>query len=196
MLAELDYDYRVHVQQEADKNIAVRFFIEAVHNEEKSVAEGRPIFDDVEFIEKRVRGDRNNIVMRPARKDDIRQFAEAYRNFKGGEENPASGTPLKEWPSISKSMLEELKHMGFFTVEQLANASDSVCSKFAGLQTYKQKAQAFIEYAKGAAPLERYAHELKELKNSSETQARLLAEQAEIIKALQAQNEALSKKAK
>lgn len=196
MIEELDYDHKVFTQREADKQLAVRFYMEAVHNEEKSGEAGRPIYDDVEFIEKRVRGDRNNIVMRPARPDDKQQFREAYKDFKSGEESPLSGTPLKEWPSITKSMLEELKHLGFFTVEQLAEASDSVCSKFAGLQTYKQKAKVYLEFAKGNAPIEKYLGELQEIKNTMDTQKRLMEEQAEIIKRLEAQNEALSKKGK
>jgi hypothetical protein len=183
-IAELDYDHRVFEQREANKQLAVRFFTEPVKNEEKSKAEGRPIFEDVEFIEKRVRGDRNNIVQRPVREDDKAEFREAYKSFKANEETPVEGTPLKEWPSITRSLLEELKHMGFLTVEQLASASDSVCSKFAGLQTYKQKAIVYLEYAKGNAPLEKYMGELHEMRNLLETLKKQTEEQAATIKAL------------
>jgi hypothetical protein len=55
---------------------------------------------------------------------------------------------------ISKSQIEELRYFGFFTVEHLAAARDDVCAKFPGLTNLKQRAQNFMELAKGAAPLE------------------------------------------
>lgn len=195
-LDTLDYDYKDHQSAEADKNLAVRFYLDAIHNEEKSKEAGRPVYDEVVFIEKRVRGDRNNVVQRPARDGEERQFAEAYRAFRNNEDPAVSGTPLKEWPTIGVAMLKELQHMGFHTVEQLANASDTVCGKFAGLQTFKQKAANYLAYAKEAAPIAKLEAVATEAKNEAEVLRRQLAELVKMTEMQAAQIEALQKRSK
>ena len=160
-MEELDYDYNVHMRErEADKALAIRFFTTPIQNGGKTHDEGRPIFDDTEMIEIRARGDRSNIVVRPVREGDKSRFRDAYRAFKEQHAVLESGTPLREWPIISASQAEELKYLGFLTVEQLSNASDGVCANISTLQNLKQKAKAFLEYAKGASPLERMQEEL------------------------------------
>ena len=94
---------------------------------------------------------------------------------------------------MTLSMIEELKHLGFHTVEQLAGASDSVCSKFAGLQMYKQKAIAFIEYAKGSPAIDKMSREIDDLRNERDLAAASNHELAESVKMLRAQVEALQK---
>lgn len=195
-LEELDYDYNVHTSEQATRNLAVKFYLHPMQDDVKSDEEGRACYNDVEFVEVRVRGDRNNVVQRPARPDDKRVFRDAYRAFKDGEAQAVSGTPLAEWPTITKSLLEEMKYMGFFTVEQLAEASDSVCSKFAGLQTYKQKAINFLRFAKEAAPIAALQKVADDAKNESEVLRRQLAEMVEGQKTMQAQIEALQGKKK
>ena len=159
----LDYDFQVFDQRsrEADKNLAVRFFTMPVRDEDASAKEGRPIFKDVVHAEIRVRGDRNNIVHTPVDEGVKRRFPDAWRAYQQGEELVNQGTPLAEWPSMSKSMVEELKYFGFYTVEHVANARDDVISKFPGLRSIQNKAKAFLELAAGNAPLERMQSELE-----------------------------------
>jgi hypothetical protein len=170
----LEYDHNVFntAQRDADKTLAVRFYNVPVRNEHRSAEEGRPIFEDTEHVEIRVRGDRNNIVMRPTRPEDRIRFADAYRAHEKGLEAKVNGTPLAEWPAASASFVEEMKFLGFFTVEQLAEATDSVVQKIPGMQTFKNKAKAFLEFAKGAAPLEKLQAELDEQKSRTEVAER------------------------
>lgn len=196
----LEFDHNVFNQgtqfnREADKALAIRFYMEAVPNQEKSTEAGRLICDDVPFIEIRVKGDRNNVQMRPVRPDDKQRFRDAWRAFESDQAAPVTGTPLKEWPAISKSMLLELNYLGFVTVEDLAGASDGVCSKMAGLQTFKQKAIAFLELSKSTAPIEQLMSKVTDLSNLVSTLQRQLAEQAELTKQLQTQNDALKAQA-
>lgn len=183
----LDFDDSQFVNPQAaqqDANLAVRFYTAPIQNQAKSVEQGRPIYDDTEMVEIRVRGDRNNIVQRPVREEDKRRFREAYKVYTEGSSALSSGTPLSQWPIMSDSMVEELKYLGFYTVEQVSNASDTVCGKVPGLLTMKQKAAAFLELAKGAAPLERLQTELDEAKSINET---LQAQIAELGRRLAAQ---------
>lgn len=174
----LEYDHQIFSAQqaEADKALAIRFFQQPLKDDERSTKEGRPIYVDTDMIEIRVRGDRNNIVVRPVRADDKERFHAAWAAYQRKTESRVEGTPLAEWPVMGASMVEELKHLGFFTVEQVAEASDGVCAKVSGLSMLKQKAKVFLEYAKGAAPLEQMQSEVARLKAQSDADQRNLAD--------------------
>lgn len=197
MLAEIDYDTNIFNPgaRDADKNLAVRFYMAPMQSEVKTIEAGRPIFDDTEMIEIRVRGDRNNVVQRPTREDDRRRFREAYAQFKDGATKMESGTPLAQWPIMSQSMVEELRYFGFFTVEQLSKADDSACGKMNGLATLKAKALIFLEHAAGGSPIEKLQEDNGALKNRLEVADRNCAELAAQLEKLTAKFEALAAKA-
>lgn len=179
-MEQLEYDHGIFDQQgaDADKNLAVRFFTMPVQDMDESAKQGRPIFNDVVHVEIRVRGDRNNIVHKPVDDQIKRRFRDAWRAHEQGEELMQKGTPLAEWPIVTKSMVEELKYFGFYTVEQVAEASSGVISKFPGLQSIQQRAQRFLELAKGSAPLEAMQANLEKVsseKEALEAQVRDLA---------------------
>jgi hypothetical protein len=174
----LEFDHNVFSAQQAesDKTLAVRFFKQPLKDEVASTEHARPIYNDTEMVEIRVRGDRNNIIIRAVRSDDIRRFRGAYMEFKDGAKAAASGTPLAEWPIMSSSMVEELKYLGFHTVEQLAEANDAAMSKVPGLSTMKNRAKAFLEFAKGISPLEKIQADMAAMQNANEVRDRQLAE--------------------
>lgn len=169
----LDYDHKLFdpvnmAASKADENLAVRFYIHPLQDEDETAKQGRPIFRDTHMIEIRVRGDRNNIVNRPLRPEDKTRFASAWRAFENHEKQVDQGTPLREWPVMSTSMVEELKYLGFYTVEQLANASDGVIGKYAGLGTWKQKAKAYLDLAAGGAPISELQKQNEDLRSTNE----------------------------
>jgi hypothetical protein len=197
MLAEIDYDTNIFNpgSRDADKNLAVRFYTAPMQNEAKTLEAGRPIFDDTEMVEIRVRGDRNNVVQRPTREDDRRRFRDAYNEFKSGAAKLDSGTPLAQWPIMSQSMVEELRYFGFYTVEQLSKADDSACSKMNGLATMKAKALIYLEHAAGGSPIEKLQEDNVALKNRLEVADRNCAELATQLEKLTTKFETLAAKA-
>lgn len=191
-LEQLDFDHREMTQSgggDADKNLAVKFYLRPLQNQSKSEAEGRPIFEDTEMIEIRVRGDRGNVIIRPVREGDKRRFRDAWRDFKDEKETRHEGTLLSEWPIMTQSQVEELKFLHFFTVEQLAAANDDVCSKVAGMINLKAKAKAYIDFAKGTAPMEQYHSQLVEERNRREAAERNVADLAARLTALESKTE-------
>lgn len=170
----LDYDFTVFssAAREADKNLAVRLFSMPLQDQDASTREGRPIFVDTQMIEIRVRGDRNNVIQRPVRPEDKQRFREVFAAHERGEAQQQTGTPLAQWPIMSAAAVEELKFLGFFTVEQLADARDDLCGKHQMVGVYKQKAKVYLEAAKGTAPLEKMHAENAELKSQVEVLSR------------------------
>jgi hypothetical protein len=194
MLEELEYDHNIYHNHEADKNLAVRFYLFPLRDDEASLREKRPIFVDTEFIEIRVRGDRNNIQQRPVREGDSQRFRAAYHEFKSGEAQALRGTPLKEWPSMTLSLIEELKYLGFHTVEQLAEANDGVMSKVPGLALYKQKAKTFLEFTKGLPAIDRIHADLEDEKLKRQAAEKNVADLVAAVQRLENQVEALKGK--
>jgi hypothetical protein len=147
---------------EAAKGMIVRFELVAVPNAEKTDAEGRPHFDDVEFIEVRSPNDHLSVVHRAVEEKDKRTYPQAYKAFKEGSADPISGTPLKEWPPIAKSQCEYLGFRGIRTVEQFADVSDDgVHQMGAGYLTLRNKAIAWLAKAKDGSQVTKMAAELQ-----------------------------------
>lgn len=149
---------------ETSAGVYGKFYYRPVQNDKKSEAEGRPIFDEVEFVEIVAAGNGNNIVRRPARPQDKARFRQAYMQFREGDADQVVGTPLSEVPWISRSMMEELSYIKVKTLEQLAELSDQNCGRGAGLYELKRKAKAHIEKAAAAVPFDALHKENEELK--------------------------------
>ena len=158
-----DFDHRVFEQgnNEGDKSLLVKFYIEPKQDEAASMEEGRPIFKEVEYVDIRVVGSRNGHVCRPARPDDKSRFPAHYKAFKERVEIPLDGTPLSEWAVITRAQAEEMAFFNVKTVEQLAAMADSVAQKFMGINSLKQKAKDWVAEAKENAPALKLAEELR-----------------------------------
>lgn len=188
-LAEADYSLtemamNTGVGAPGDETLLVKFFLEPVQNKERSNEEGRPIFEEREFVSIMVPGQKDNIVIREARETDKDRFPRHYAAFKNRVEQVVDGTPLEEWPAVTRSQVEELKFFNVFTVEQLAEISDSNAQNFMGIQLLRQKAKAFLEAAndvgamadKLSAEIEKRDVEIAALQEALADQAKLLKE--------------------
>jgi len=140
----------------ADQVLLVRFYSHPKKNLAKSEEEGRPIFEDTDYIEIMQPGNKDSIIRRPASQRDKDRFAEHYRKFQArATEDHVEGTLLSEWPAISRAQVEELRFLNIRTVEQLAQLADSNAQNIMGIQGLKQKAAKYLETAKDQALADR-----------------------------------------
>lgn len=146
-------------KQNDNQGVYARFYLDAVKNEAKSAEEGRPIFEDKEFVEIIAAGNSTNIVVKPVRMNEIRRFPKEYAKFKDGERDQLVGTPLNEVPWMTKSMVEELNYLKVRTLEHLAVLNDDICGRYAGLYEAKRKAGIWIQAAKEAQPFTKLEEE-------------------------------------
>jgi hypothetical protein len=163
-----------------DKKLVVNFYVRAVQNTFRTAQEGRPIFDESEFIRIIIPGDTKTIIDTKVTAEHRHRFADKYERFKKGLSQAQSGTPLEVWPQMTIGQVAELKAAGISTVEQLAELSDSNAQKFMGSHQLRQKAQAFLEAAAGDAANSKMAAELE--KRDVEISA-LKAQMEQILKA-------------
>lgn len=82
----------------------------------------------------------------------------AYEAWKSGEEMPVDGTPIGAWPGITPDQAAGLKAAGLRSVEEMANATDTLISKIPlpnvrGLKTLAQAFLASRDQSKVAADL-------------------------------------------
>lgn len=187
----LDYDYTLHSRPQAgDDRLAVRFFIKAKQDPHKTAEAGRPIFVETEYIQLMVPGDRDSTHIRPVRPNDVLRFKRQYDSWKATQQESAViGTPL-DVLGMSLAQVEEYRYFGVRTVEQMAELRDDVCQKLMGAISLKQKAAAYLQIIKDEAPLRKVQAELDKRDNDIAALQAAVADQAEIIKRLEARQSA------
>lgn len=175
------FDFSIPKQNDA-ANIFPRFYIRAVHNAFKSEQSGRAIYDDIEYVEIMVAGDRNTAVDRRVKDEDRERWPQAYAAFKSGQEMATSGTPLEEWPALTPGMIMEYKAMHIKTVEALAALDDGKLGALGtGGRTIRDKAKAWLERAESDAPLTSALAGIESLKGDKAVlQSTINAQAAEI----------------
>jgi len=171
------------------------FYPHAVQNETKSNEEGRPIYEDRDYIRIMVPGDKSSIIERPVRfgptpMHDNNRFSREFALYKQGADEQLVGTPLSEWPVISRSQCKELEFFNVRTVEQLAEMPDTAAQNFVGVGQLREVAKRFIDQAKEGAPLIQMQAEL----SSRDDQIQALQDQLnELVSELKEQKGAKKK---
>ena len=145
-------DFDQSRQHEGDDKLFVVFYGGTRINEAKSQEAGRPVHDDVDLIKIIVPGQRDSVVAE-ATYDYQQRFPRQWAQYKANKEQTGSGTPLSELTWLTAAQIADLKAMNVHTVEQLAGISDAQAHSFMGFHGLKQRAQAYLEAAKGNAPL-------------------------------------------
>jgi len=159
-------------QNNADSRLQVRFYKRSVHQEQESMDAGRPIFKDFDFVQICVAGDSLTEIDTYALASHKTRFPIQWANYmnrQGANDEEVVGTPVAEWPLVSKSQAEELRAMKFHTIESIANASDQQLQRMgmaAGMSPYafRDKAKAFLNLATNAAETDKRESEINALK--------------------------------
>lgn len=185
---ELDFEMNFEQQQqsEADRKLFVIFFKGTVKNETKSIAEGRPIFDEIDLVKIMTPGSRDTFVG-DATPDYQARFPQQWARYKANQSQEVGGTPLNMVPWLTIAQIEEFKAFNVRTVEGLAGMADAVAQKFMGFHEFRRKAQAFLDAAKESAPIHKMQAELQkrddEIAQLKDTVAALVKQQEEQEKA-------------
>lgn len=144
------------------------FYTRPVQNNFKTKLEGRPIFEDKEFVKILIPGTTNESPDRPVTSNDIERWPDQYNKFKSKQEQTTEGTPLEVWPMMTQSRVAELKSLNIFSVDQLAELPEGNISKVGpDAHELKKQAKAFLSAAKGSQ-VEELLKEIEDLKAENE----------------------------
>lgn len=92
-------------------------------------------------------------------------FREQLRAFEDGRKTDGNGTPLESYPKLDVAQIAMLKIQGIHFLEQLSNVPDSQLGNLGpGGRALRDGANAYIEAAKGNAPMDRLAKENEDMK--------------------------------
>jgi peptidoglycan hydrolase CwlO-like protein len=105
--------------------------------------------------------------------------------FKQGVQDALVGTPLSEWPAISRSQVKELEFFNVRTVEQLAQMPDTAVQNFSGVSGLRTRALRYMEEAKDGAALNQMQTELETRDNTIQTLMNQVKEMQSQIAGLQ-----------
>ena len=181
----------------ADSRLAVTFYKRSMKQDDESMAAGRPIFKEFDFVRICVPGDSLTEIDTYANEGHKARFPRQWAHYQNqvGTQETIIGTPVEEWTIISRSQADELKGIKFATVESIANASDLHLQRIgmiAGMNpyTFRDKAKAFLNLADQVGETNQREEELAKLRQENaaikmEADARA-AKQQEQIDALMA----------
>lgn len=162
--------------QDPDMALAVEFYNHAVEHPRKSKEEGRPIFEDKEFVRIRFPGDNKRELCAPAHEMHYNshagrqmtyaeRFQKVYQAFKEQNSEMVNGTPLSELPALTEARRSELRAFNVTTVEQLAGLTDSAGRKI-GMhwREMSDAAQAYLKAASDTGEVAALRRQIEELK--------------------------------
>lgn len=138
-----------------DQHLTVLFFRKAIQNNFESEKQGRPIFDEADFVRINIPGDKLLTVETFVRPDHQKKYPlqwAHYKNQMDGDQRLVGKTPINQWPRLSVAQVAELQHMKFLSVEDIANASDGMLQNIGmigGMSPYafREAAQRFLKLA-------------------------------------------------
>lgn len=171
--------------QNADSRLAVTFYKRSVKQEDESVAAGRPIFKEFDFVRICVPGDNLTEIDTYAQESHKARFPRQWAHYQNqvGSQEQIIGTPIEEWTLISRSQADELKGIKFRTVEDVANCSDLQLQRIgmiAGMSPhgFRDKAKQFLNLASESAEVAQKEAEMQALREENakikaETDAKL-----------------------
>ena len=181
--------------QNADSRLAVTFYKRSVKQEDESIAAGRPIFKEFDFVRICVPGDNLTEIDTYAQESHKARFPRQWAHYQNqvGSQELIVGTPIEQWPLISRSQAEELKGIKFRTVEDVANCSDLQLQRIgmiAGMSPhgFRDKAKQFLNLATESAEVAQKEAEMQALR---EENAKIKAETDAKLAQMQEQMSAL-----
>jgi len=142
-----------------------RFFVEAVEQTFKSEQAGRPVFEDVEFVEIVLLGDNKTRAVEKVNQGHVDRWPQYYAKFKKGQQDVYDGgTPLKEWPPMRPSQIAELNALNVYTVDQLARVPDNNLDRLGpGARALRDKAAAWLKASEDTGEIARLIAANKQL---------------------------------
>jgi hypothetical protein len=196
--------------QGADARLAVQFYKKSVKQEDSSNEAGRPIFKEFDFVRIMVPGDNLTEIDTYAQESHKARFPRQWAHYQNqmGSHQDIVGTPLEQWPQITRSQAEELRGLKFHTVESIADCSDQQLQRIgmvAGMSphNFRQKAKAFLNLASDSAEVAQREAELQALRQENDkikadTEAKLskMQEQMEALLAAVAEKTPKTRKPK
>ena len=141
----------------------IEFELIAEEDRDATIAQGMPVFKDVEIAHLTPAGNQGTLVLQkiitPEQLDEWRYgdrgrqgpvpyYIQAYEAWKAGLDIPANGLDGKNWPGVTPAQLKTCQEAGVRTVEDLAAANaDTIRRLGMGGLSLVEKAKVYLDNA-------------------------------------------------
>lgn len=182
---------------------AIRIWTDTAKNPFASEREGRPIYDECIYVEVIAPGSKGSTpvfeverifnetvgISTPYHSPQYAQYEDQITAYKSKVHNEnVSGTPLKEWPEISRTMAASLKEAGVYSVEALAALPDGRLNVVGpDGRTWRTKAQVWLDSTKDSGVATALAAQLELARGDIAQRDQQIAELAQRLSALEGQ---------
>lgn len=112
-------------QLEDDKALIIRFFVGKKLLGAKSIAAGREIYEDREFVEILIKGQDKQAVVEEVKQHHKQKYPVAYMAFKQAKELPIVGTPIEQLAGVGPSLAHTLKGLHIRSIEDMAGVGEN-----------------------------------------------------------------------
>jgi hypothetical protein len=158
-----------------DDGLFVQFFPHAVHLEWQSKQEGRPIYEQRDYVRVIQPGERDKME-REAREDDKHRWPRQWAAYQSQQQQVPDGTPVDVLFPGAPHEVAMLKALHIHTIEMLAALGEAGISRLGiGGRNKVERAKRFLDAANGMAGMnklqaenERMAEELAAIKAQME----------------------------
>lgn len=192
MLASDDLNQEFADASNPDRVLHVQFYTQPVQDNFQSKLQGAAIFRDETFVRIMIPGRSDLTIDEPVEERHKARFPRQWAHFKNmtADTELIVGTPVTEWPAVTRAQAEELRAKKFYSVQQIAECSDAQIQALGmnGSQL-RAKARAFVESAKGTAIAQAQAEEIARkdaeidaLRNAQAATSQQLAELMALVK--------------
>lgn len=171
-----------------EEGVVARFYDRSVKTA-KVDKNGMPVFENVTYVEIRMKDNNTDVYDQPADQEKIRRFPIEYQRYQLERKQVESGTPLNQFAFLDAAQIDSLKVRGIFTVESLAELPEEKATQL-NVDREHELAVKFLANAKGNKAL----LEWQEQENSYKNEIKKLQDEISALKKLAAPEAANSKK--
>lgn len=151
-----------------ESKVFAEFYLRSVNDGLASKEAGRPVNKNVTFVKIIQPGEsRHSVYDQPATNQDVARFPRQWQAFQAGQKQEAEGSPLSLLFPDNPAAVDNLRHLGFQTIEQLAGANDTAIQNIGlGGREFQGKARAYLAAADKGKDFHTLAARLEQLELS------------------------------
>lgn len=156
----MEAEYNPRTGRAEGTPVCVGFGLHPIEDAAATERAGRPVYRDEVFVKIVVPGDRTTVVLTKAKEEHKRRFPQAWAAYERREHQAVEGTPLEQWPAMSRALALTLKAAHIHTVEALAAVHDGHLENLGwDAREWRAKAKAYLDGAEKGAAAQKLASE-------------------------------------
>lgn len=116
--------------------------------------QGDGSFKDADYVEIMIKGNKNTSFSKPVDPEDKTNYPKAWEAYQQNHPENFEGNPIQVLPGVGPSQVLNLKAIGIYSVEDVANLGEPGIDNIPGGRTLQKRARAWLAALKVEAEKE------------------------------------------